>query len=150
MRLRRLANAVAAIFLLGVVAAVGIAAGGLVRSENDDYDVQVLSRDLQQFDGPVGDPSMLIDLQPCTGEGSVPAAARRRYIAPGTIATVKRSVAVEATALGWLPKAPPDGLAASERFDFFQRGDRDLSIEVTRVDASRVEVWLTEEGGDVC
>ena len=149
-RSRQLANAVAAIFLAGVVGAVGLTVWQVVNPDYDEYDTEVLRRDLDQFKGAVDEPSSLVDVQPCTGEGSVPAAAQRRYVVPGTIATVRRDLVAEATMLGWVATPPPEGLAPSPDLFAFEKGDRDLFVNLTVMEDSRVEVALGVTGGDMC
>ncbi|MEO7571925.1 MAG: hypothetical protein ABIX10_05760 [Acidimicrobiales bacterium] len=140
----------AAIFLMAVIAVIGIAVRQAVNPDYDEYDMQVLTQDLQQFAGQPGDPSTRIDVQPCTGEGSVSAAAQRRYVAPGTIATVEKDVVAEATSLGWVATPPPEGLPPLPGLFTFEQGDRDLFIGLTMIDESRVEVDLSVTGGDAC
>lgn len=145
---RRLANAAATVFFIGVGAAVGLIARDLLRSDSDPYDVRVLTQDLAAFDGPDDDPSGVIDTFPCTGEGSVAAAAQRVYVAPGTVDAVQQGVAEEAADLGWLAVPPP--VEGFDHIEMFEKGDRWLRIEVTPVGESHVEIDLGVSGGNAC
>lgn len=147
---RQVANTVAAIFLLGVIVVVVVTVSQVVNPDYEEYDTEVLRRDLEQFAGSADDPSTLIDVQPCTGEGSVPAAAHRRYVASGTIATVGEELAAEASGLGWSATPPPDGIAPSPDRLGFEKGDRDLLIFLALTGDAQVEVALGVTGGDVC
>lgn len=148
MRGRRLANVMATVFFVGVGAAVGLIARDLLRSNSDPYDVRVLTQDLAAFTGPDDDPAGVIDTFPCTGEGSVAAAAQRVYVVPGTIDAVQQSVAAEAANLGWLAVPPP--VEGFDHIEVFEQGDRSLRIEVTPAGDSHVEIDLGVSGGDVC
>lgn len=148
MRGRRVANGAATVFFVGVGAAVGLIARDLLRSDSDAYDVRVLTQDLAAFTGADDDPSGVIDTFPCTGEGSVPAAAQRVYVVPGTVDTVQHNVAEEAADLGWLAVPPP--VEGFDHIEMFEKGDRSLRIEVTPVEDSQVEIDLGVSGGDAC
>jgi hypothetical protein len=146
-----LASIAAAVFLFAVLAAVGILVRDVFSRDNEDYDMQVLSRDLLAFEGAPGDPSTAVDLQPCTGEGSVPAAAQRQYTVPGPVDAVRQKVVAEATSLGWSTRPPPvDPNVLAQPIDIFGKGDRELWVRVTEVGNTRVEVSLEVTGGQPC
>ena len=98
---RPVSRFIAAAFLLGV-AILGCYALWSLASGSQEVEPEVLAADLDAFDAPADSRALPVEVTPCTGEGSFPAYASRRFVVHAmdedAVASALRAQAEE---LGW-------------------------------------------------
>jgi hypothetical protein len=138
----RASTAIAAAFLLTVAGLIGFGVWSLA-SGPEEVDIDLLVSDLGQFKIPPGSSSLPIEPTPCSGEGSFPGYAQRRFVVEGAQDDVASDLASQANELGW-------SSAAADLKGPFVRDGRVLSVGSWESSDEGAGVHLRVETGSPC
>lgn len=137
--LRRVANVLAAAFLISVAAILAYGIWELNRGP-EPIDTAPLVASAREFGANGAATSGPIQVHECTGEGSVSALIERPFESAGHNAELEADLRSQASTLGWMPGD----------YGQLQRGNQVLTIRSDPPDRPPGSVWLYVESRDLC